>query len=272
MAKKSFAGKVAIVTGSSRGIGEAIALELGVLGAKVVLNGRDETRLIAVHERLQALDINSIFYKGDVSDPLVAQDLVNFALDKFGQIDILVNNLGISCRGNLADLHPSVLQIVFQSNIYGTIFPTQAALPALRQTNGSVVFISSLAAIHGLPGLAPYSASKMALSSFVDSLRIEEKIHNVHVGLLQVAMTEIAHNKAVVGPDGKLQTLAKRKQSKVLSTKEVAQDCVQLISKRKYKITQTTIGKLNRILNGISPRFVEWVLLKNMHQFEEQRK
>lgn len=272
MAKKSFAGKVAIVTGSSRGIGEAIAIELGRLGAKVVLNGRDENRLIEVQERLQALDIDTAYFRGDTSDSLAAKALINFALDQFGQIDVLVNNVGISCRGDLADLHPSVLETVFQSNVYGTIFPTQAALPALRQTKGSVVFISSLAGIHGLPGLAPYSASKMALSSFVDSLRIEEKMHNVHVGLLQVAMTEIVHNKEVVGPDGKFQLLAKRNQSKVLSTKEVALDCVQLITKRKYKITQTTIGKLNRILNGISPRFVEWILLRNMHQFEEQRK
>lgn len=272
MAKKSFVGKVAIVTGSSRGIGEAIALELGLLGAKVVLNGRDEARLVKVQNRLQAYGIASASFKGDITDPLEAKELVNFALTTFGQIDILVNNVGISCRGNLAEIHPSVIKKVFQSNIYGTIFPTQAALAALRQTKGSVVFISSLAAIHGLPGLAPYSASKMALSSFVDSLRIEEKINNVHIGLLQVAMTEIVHNKEVVGPDGNNQVLAPRNKSKVLSTKEVAQDCVQLICKRQYKKTQTKIGKLNRILNGISPRLVEWVLLKNMHQFEEQRK
>lgn len=269
MAKKSFIGKIAIVTGSSRGIGEAIAIELGLLGAKVVLNGRDETRLLEVQNRMQANGIESAYFKGDISDPLGAKELVNFALATFGQIDILVNNVGISSRGNLAELHPSVIEKVFQSNVYGTVFPTQAALPALRQSNGSVVFISSLAAIHGLPGVAPYSASKLALSAFVDALRIEEKIHNVHVGLLQVAMTEIVHNKEVVGPDGSYQVLAPRNKSKVLSTKAVALDCVQLISKRKYKITQTTMGKVNRILNGISPRLVEWVLLKNMHQFEK---
>jgi short-subunit dehydrogenase len=272
MAKKRFLNQVAIVTGSSRGIGSAIAFALGQEGAAVVLNGRDEGRLIEIQEKLIQRGVNTTYYKGDVSDPLHAKALINTALHTFGRIDILINNVGISSRGNLAELQPSVVEEVFRSNVFGTVFPTQAALSELRKTNGSVVFISSLAAIHGLPGLSPYSASKMALTSFVESLRIEEHAHQVHVGLLQVAMTEIVHNKEVVAADGSKQKLEVRQKGKVLSMEEVAQDCLHLIARRRYKKTQTLLGKMNRILNSISPLLVEQILRKNLHKFESNSK
>ena len=272
MAKKRFLNKVAIVTGSSRGIGSAIALALGEEGAKIVLNGRDEVRLQEVQAELRTKGIDVTYYQGDVSDANQAQALIDFALLSFGQIDILINNVGISSRGYLAELHPSVVEQVFRSNVFGTIFPTQMALNALRQTNGSVVFISSLAAIHGLPGLSPYSASKMALTSFVESLRIEEHAHKVHIGHLQVAMTEIVHNKEVVAEDGSKQILAARQKGKVLTMQEVAADCLNLLTQRKYRNTQTLLGKMNRVLNSISPLIVEFILRKNLHKFEENSK
>lgn len=272
MAKKRFINKVAIVTGSSRGIGSAIALALGQEGAKIVLNGRDEVRLQEVQANLIEHGIDAVYYQGDVSDYTQAKELNSFALRTFGKIDILVNNVGISSRGHLADLDPSVIEQVFKSNVFGTIFPTQAALPALRQTKGSIVFISSLAGIHGLPGLSPYSASKMALTSFVESLRIEEHAHKVHAGLLQVAMTEIVHNKEVVAADGSKQVLAPRQKGKVLTMQEVAHDCLELIDKRRYKKTQTLMGKFNSLFNRITPLLVEQILKQNLHKFEENSK
>jgi len=272
MAQKRFLNKVAIVTGSSRGIGSAIALALGEEGAKIVLNGRDDVRLQEVQSELKSKGIDVIYCQGDVSDANQAQALIDFALQTYGQIDILINNVGISSRGYLAEMHPSVVEQVFRSNVFGTIFPTQMALKALRQTKGSVVFISSLAAIHGLPGLSPYSASKMALTSFVESLRIEEHAHKVHIGHLQVAMTEIVHNKEVVAADGSKQVLAARQKGKVLTMQEVAADCLNLLAQRKYRNTQTLLGKMNRILNSISPLIVEFILRKNIHKFEENSK
>jgi len=272
MAKKRFLNKVAIVTVSSRGIGSAIANALAHEGAKIVLNGRDEDRLIQLQADLKSQGVAAVYFKGDVSDANQAQALIDFALQTFGQIDILINNVGISSRGYLAQLQPTVVEQVFRSNVFGTIFPTQIALPALRQTKGSVVFISSLAAIHGLPGLSPYSASKMALTSFVESLRIEEHAHQVHVGHLQVAMTEIVHNKEVVAADGSKQVLAARQKGKVLTMQEVASDCLNLLAKRRYRNTQTLLGKMNRMLNSISPLIVEFILRKNIHKFEENSK
>lgn len=272
MGKKRFVNKVAIVTGSSRGIGRAIAFALGQEGAKIVLNGRDEDRLKEVQKELLTIGIESIYYQGDVAEAQNAAALVAFAIQKFKQIDILINNVGISSRGHIAALNPSVIEQVFKSNVFGTMHPTHYALPFLRKTKGQIIFISSLAAIHGLPGLAPYSASKMALTSFVESLRIEEKKYQIHVGLLQVAMTEIVHNKEVVSADGSMQILAKRQKGKVLTMEAVANDCLTLLKQKKFKKTQTLIGKLNRLLNGLSPLIVEKILNANLHKFEDQSK
>ncbi|MFM7643297.1 MAG: SDR family oxidoreductase [Sphingomonadales bacterium] len=272
MAKKRFLNKVAIVTGSSRGIGRAIALALAQEGARVVLNGRDEQRLKEVADELKEIEAQVVYFRGDVADADQAKALIAFTLASFNQIDILVNNVGISSRGYVADLHPSVVEQVFKSNIFGTMHPTHYALPQLRQSKGQIVFISSLAGIHGLPGLGPYSASKMALTAFVESLRIEEFQNSIHIGLLQVAMTEIVHNKEVVAADGSKQLLESRQKGKVLTMDQVAQDCLALLERRKYKKTQTLIGKLNSILNRISPVLVERILRANLHKFEANSK
>jgi hypothetical protein len=90
--------------------------------------------------------------------------------------------------------------------------------------------------------------------------------------MLQVAMTEIVHNKEVVAADGSKQVLAPRQKGKVLTMQQVAQDCLTLIAKRRYKKTQTLIGNLNLIFNRISPLIVESILRKNLHKFEDNSK
>jgi short-subunit dehydrogenase len=112
----------------------------------------------------------------------------------------------------------------------------------------------------------------MALTSFVESLRIEEAAYQVHIGQLQVAMTEIVHNKEVIAADGSKQVLAPRQKGKVLTMQEVAQDCLELITHKRSKKTQTLIGKLNSLFNRISPLLVEKILLKNLHRFKENSK
>lgn len=265
-----FKHKVALVTGSSQGIGKAIALALAQRGCIVVLNGRQQNKIDAVKAEIEQNGGRAYAFAADVSDFSAAKSLIEQTLSNCGQLDILINNVGISSRGYLAELHPDVLQQVFSSNVNGSIFPTQVALPHIRLQKGSVVFISSLAAIHGLPGLAPYSASKMALQAFAEALRIEEHAHQLHIGILRVAKTAIEHQKQTVGANGQMQPLKARTDEKVLSMERVAQDCIQLIENRRFSQTQTVLGKLNHLLNRISPRIVERILIKNIHRFKEE--
>lgn len=145
---------------------------------------------------------NVISVCSDVSTIAGGQLLIDECIKAFGRIDFLINNVGVSMRGDVADLNPEVFKLVFESNVLGTVYPTIPAIKHLRKTKGSIIFISSLAGIRGLPSLAAYSSSKMALRALVESIRIEEAKHNLHVGLILVGITDIEHNKEIIAADG----------------------------------------------------------------------
>jgi len=268
----SFSKKVAIVTGSSQGIGKAIAVLLSQNGAAVILNGRNQEKLNIVEEEIKAYNSDVCSFCGYVSDEKVAENLILFALEKFGKIDILVNNVGISMRGDFADLDPDVFKKVFTTNVMGKIFPTKFAIPALRKTKGSIIFISSLAGIRGLPTLSAYSASKMALKSFADSIRTEEVSHKLHVGLIYVAITEIEKNKTTIGQNGQEVILNTRANKKVQTTKQVAEAVLQNLKTKKNISILSGLGVVNYYMQKFFPRLVDKIILANLAKFKSEGK
>ena len=264
--------KVVIVTGSSRGIGKAIAIELASKGAFIVLNGRNASRLEETLKKLKKIHKNVISICCDVSIAKEAENMVNQTIKNFGKLDILINNVGVSMRGKVADLNPEVYKTVFESNVLGAINPTIPALKELRKTHGSLVFISSLAGIRGLPYLSAYSSSKMALRAIAESIRIEEKQNNIHVGLILVGITQIEHNKEAISSDGSKTVLKNRDSSKVDSTQRVAEKVIQNIQKRKFITTLSSIGKLNKYLQARFPMLVEKIILANLEKFKDKSK
>ncbi|MDR2542472.1 MAG: SDR family oxidoreductase [Treponema sp.] len=270
--KNKFQGKVAVITGSSRGIGKAIAIELAKQGVSIVLNGRNKERLKETEAIIQKIHPNVIAFCCDVSETDASNQLIQTAIDRFGKLDFLINNVGVSMRGALAELNPVVFQKVFESNVYGTVNPTIPAIPYLRKTKGSIVFISSLAGIRGLPGLSAYCSSKMALRAIAESIRIEEKKHDIHVGLILVGITEIEHNKETISADGSMKILNARDKSKVQTTEQVALATLKNIKKRTFITTLTGIGKLNKFMQARFPMLVEKIILNNLHKFDEKSK
>lgn len=264
--------KVAVITGSSRGIGKAIAIELASKGYSIVLNGRCEERLSETMEIIHKIQSECIYICADVSTIEGSQRLIDSTIEKYGRIDVLVNNVGVSMRGNVGELNPEVFKTVFESNVLGTVYPTIPAIPFLRETQGSIVFISSLAGIRGLPGLSAYCSSKMALRSIAESIRIEERKHKIHVGLIFVGITDIEHNKETIAADGSRKVLESRKNKKVQSTESVAKAVYKNIKRRKFIAVLTSIGKINAYLQPRMPLLVEGIILKNLHKFEERSK
>lgn len=267
-----YIGKVAIITGSSRGIGKAIAIELAKKGIHIVLNGRDAQRLQETENEIKNIHSNVISVCSDVSTIAGGQLLIDECIKAFGRIDFLINNVGVSMRGDVADLNPEVFKLVFDSNVLGTVYPTIPAIKHLRKTEGSIIFISSLAGIRGLPSLAAYSSSKMALRALAESIRIEEAKHNLHVGLILVGITDIEHNKEIIAADGSKKVLASRKNKKVSSIASVAKAVFKNIHKRKFITVLTSIGIINAFLAPRFPLLVEKIILKNIKKFEEGNK
>jgi NAD(P)-dependent dehydrogenase (short-subunit alcohol dehydrogenase family) len=263
-------GKVAVITGSSRGIGKAIALDLAKQGVCIVLNGRNQDRLDLTEKEIRLIHPNVISVCCDVSIISEGKKLIDAAIERFGKLDILVNNVGVSMRGDFADLNPEVFKSVFESNVFGVVNPTIPAIPHLRKTKGSIVFISSLAGIRGLPFLSAYCSSKMSLRAIAESIRIEENKNGIHVGLIYVGITEIEHNKETIAADGTMQTLKDRPKSKVQTTTQVALSVRKNIERKQFITTLTGIGRLNKFLQPRFPLLVERIILKNLHKFEEK--
>ena len=168
-------GRVALVTGGSRGIGRAICLELAGLGAKVAVNYNSNPALAdAVVAEIAAAGGDAAAIGGDVSDPEAAGNLVKQTLDRFGGLDILVNNAGITRDGLLMRMSEDDWDAVHNTNLRGTFLVTKAAMrPMLRARGGRIINITSVVGVMGNAGQANYAAAKAGVIGFTRAVARE---------------------------------------------------------------------------------------------------
>jgi len=159
-------GKVAIVTGASRGIGAAIAERLAQDGASVVVNYVQAQRAAEeVAERVRRAGVRALVHKADIGDMEQAAGLVETAVKKLGRLDIVVNNAVVIDKAPLGKIDVGRLGTVFAANVEGVIATVQAALAHLPDREGRVISIGSLASTHALPEMSVYSATKGAIDA-----------------------------------------------------------------------------------------------------------
>ena len=159
-------GKVALVTGSSRGIGAAIAGRLAEDGASVVVNyvkARREAEAVA--ERVRSAGVRALVAQADIGDPTQARRLVEDAVEAMGRLDIIVNNAVMIDLEPMGAIDPARVRAQFATNVDGVIATVQAALAHLPSDGGRVINVSSLIASHALPGATVYAATKGALDA-----------------------------------------------------------------------------------------------------------
>lgn len=171
------AGRVAVVTGSSRGIGRAIALGLGAEGANVVLCARGEEGLRETQSAVQALGVDTAAVAMDVTAPGAADRLVAAAVERFGRLDILVNNVGGSWAGDGDD----VWETTYRANVLAAVRATRAAVPAMRRSGGgSIVHVTSIWGRES-GGYVPYNAMKAAMISHAKNMALALARDNIRV-------------------------------------------------------------------------------------------
>ena len=263
-----FKHKVIIITGSNQGIGRELAFQLGSYGAKIVINARNKEKLDLVLSHLKDKNIDAIALNGDISNPDFCQELITQTISHFGQLDVLINNAGMSAKASLEEGSLNVFKKVIDINLMGTVYASKFAIPHLKKSQGSLLFISSLAGIHGLPFFTSYSTSKMALTALADSLRLELNGQNVHVGTAYVGFTETAADKTFYNKKGELEVLKKRKNVKATPLPVTADKIIKQIKKRKKSHYHGLMGKLNNFMNRLSPGFVEFFIKKSLHKFK----
>jgi 3-oxoacyl-[acyl-carrier protein] reductase len=159
-------GKVALVTGASRGIGAAIAERLAADGASVVVNYvKAEREAVAVAERVRRAGVRALVLQADVGDPVQAARLVTDAVGQMGRLDILVNNAALVLPEPMGAIEPARVRAQFATNVDGVIAAVQAAIEHLPSGGGRVINISSLIASYPLPAMTVYAAAKGALDA-----------------------------------------------------------------------------------------------------------
>jgi len=174
-------GRVAIVTGGSRGIGRALAAALLGAGVRVAISGRNEASLKEAEAALAAGD-RLLTVAGDVGQEAEANQLIQQTVARFGGLDILVNNAAVGLFSPVAEMSTADWEAVFRTNVTGVFFACRAAVPRLKQRGGGwIINISSLASRNAAPGRAAYGASKAALNIFSETLMQETRADNIRV-------------------------------------------------------------------------------------------
>jgi NAD(P)-dependent dehydrogenase (short-subunit alcohol dehydrogenase family) len=179
-------GKVVVITGAGRGIGEALAVRLAVSGARVALLGLEPDRLQQVAERCGP---NAAWWECDVTDPEALRVAAAGVQQRFRRVDVLVANAGIAVGSTMRLADPASFDRVIEVNLLGSIRTVRAFLPQLIASRGYYLQIASLAAMAPAPMLAAYCASKAGVEAFSQSLRSELGHHGVDTGVAYLSFT-----------------------------------------------------------------------------------
>jgi short-subunit dehydrogenase len=250
--------KVVIITGASSGIGKALAYHLGGKGAKVVVAARNVVTLNEVVAELQSKGGDVLAIPTDVSVEKDCRQLIERTIEKYGKIDILINNAGISMRALFGKLDLQVMHRVMDTNFWGTVNCTKFALPHLLKSKGSLVGVISIGGHVGMPGRSAYSASKFAIRGFLDSIRIENRKTGLHVLVAAPGFTTSNIRRVALMADGSEQGESPRNESGMMPAEEVAVRIVKAIEKRRRKLILTFFeGKLTVFLGKFCPRLLD---------------
>lgn len=191
-------GKSAIVTGGARGIGKAISMKLGSLGAKIVVVDMNEEATKATTEELKGKGINAIAVVANVTKEEDVAAIIDNCLKSFGTLDILVNNAGITKDTLLMRMKKDQWDAVINVNLTGTFLVTQAAIkPMMKQRSGSIVNLTSIVGIGGNAGQANYAASKAGVIGFTYSCSKELASRGIRVNAIAPGFIETDMTAAI---------------------------------------------------------------------------
>lgn len=226
--------KVIIITGASSGIGKALAEKYASEGWNLVLAARRISLLKELEKKFKNTEVLSV--ETDVTKELDCKNLIDSAVSKFGRIDVLINNAGISMRASIEDVEMDVLRKLMDVNYWGTVYCSKFALPHLLKQRGSLVGVISVGGYIGLPGRTGYSASKFAVRGFLDTVRVEYLKAGLHVLVAAPGFTTSEIRKHALVANGSQQGHTPRNENRMMSAEDCANRIYKAIKRRQRKI------------------------------------
>lgn len=255
----SLKNKVVVITGGSSGIGKALAEVALARGANVAVCGRDQAKLRSMFPPSDAL----LCVRADVSIESDCKAFIDAVIQKWGGVDVLINNAGISMRALFDEVDLAVIRELMDINFWGAVYCTKFALPFIIKQKGVVVGISSIAGHRGLPGRTGYSASKFALQGFLEALKTELLHTGAHVMWISPGFTSSNIRNVARTSDGTSQAETPLDESKLMSAAVCAGLILDGVEKRKRTIVMTTQGKLTIWINKLLPSLADSLVYKH---------
>jgi short-subunit dehydrogenase len=253
-----FKDKVIVVTGASEGIGRALCLALASQQPKLVIAARNEGRLNELKTQLAGNGVEALVVPTDVTIEASCKSLIRTTIDRWGSLDVLVNNAGGTMWTNFEDItDTSIPERLIRLNYLGSVYCTYYALPHLKTAKGLIVVVSSVAGLAGVPTRTAYAAAKHALFGFFDSLRIELEGSGVDITMVapDFVLSEI-HRRAL-GHDGKPLEKSPLQESKIMTAETCAGLIIKAMENRDRLLLTSLRAKLGRLLMIIAPRLTD---------------
>ncbi len=264
MTSRSFDGATVVVSGAAGGLGRALALRYARAGARIVALDLDAQAVEQLSVDLAQTGAEAMALSCDVTDEAACRAAMASAVQRFGRIDVVINNAGISHRSAFVSTDTSVLRRVMEVNLFGAIHLTRAALPALQQSHGLIVAISSVAGYTPLIARTGYAASKHALHGFFTSLRTEVTGAGIDVMLVCPSFIATAIDRNALGGDGRAATHRQVVAGRPLQPGDVA-DKIFSASERSKRLL--LIGRTARAawwLNRYAPALYERIMARRL--------
>lgn len=264
----NFKGKTVVITGASSGIGLALTKGFASAGANVVFGARRESELVALHKELTAMGYPSAYRKCDVSCENDCRGLIDAAVESFGGVDVLICNAGLSMRALFDDVDLNVLHQLMDVNFWGTVNCSKYALPWLQSSKGSLVGVSSVAGMHGLPARTGYSASKYAMVGFLETLRVENLKKGLHVMVASPGFIATNVRKQSLTADGTAQGESPRQEEKMMSAEEAARRIMKGVYRRKREVVMDFQGRATKFIKKFAPGLLDKLFYNHMAKEE----
>ncbi len=251
----NFTNKVVVITGGTDGIGRALVELFLQQGSKVATCGRSHDKLYQLQKVHPNSELLAVWC--DVGKETECKSFIESVVQTFGTIDILVNNAGISMRALFSELELDTLKQLMDVNFWGSVYCTKFALSEIMKNKGSIVGISSVAGFRGLPGRSGYSASKFALTGFLEALRTEVmeagvNVMWVHPGFTSSNIRNVALNKEAM-PQGE----SPMDESKMMTPDQCAVHIIKAIENRERTLVLTSIAKRTLFMSRFFPAIAD---------------
>jgi NAD(P)-dependent dehydrogenase (short-subunit alcohol dehydrogenase family) len=256
-------GKSILITGASAGIGRALCVALAPLQCRLALAARDASGLETVAGECRKLGSEALVVPTDVTDPEACRRLVEATEQRFGGIDAVVNNAGISMDARFDEVTDlGVFDRLMRVNYLGSVYVTWHALPALKRSRGRLAFVSSLAGLTGVPRRSGYSPTKHALFGFADTLRLELVDSGVTVTVIAPDFVQSEIHVRSLDATGKPIGASPLQEDKLMTADECAREIIRALERRERQRLLSLRGWLGYRLRPWFPGLIDRIAMR----------